>query len=424
MKETYCRRLAWLLRCWQTIRGTWSGLLGLCVFEPASAARSTDASSILGAVSTGECVPVLGSNGKQVVDTALLVFNNQTGSMTTTDEPGTSSAGHATVPVTASGMPGPDSFNFDFEFTVDGELGHVDLTVDTFMGARLLLGTFEVQVPEVPCSPTELASDPSTRKCKVATRLNMAMGTVRPPTAHPAQQASVLSAEKHFVYFRGDLVAEWEPTPIEVPGARRFKAGACRHMVQPHETLTSIGARYKLTWQEVFALNANLVDPQRLAPGTVLAVGRHHRVRGPCKKGTLCYRQTSAFACTHNDECPENSVCQAFDDTGRVCVEVDNGCKVDGICRECSADRPDKCGESLYAIATRYGTSWQRVLDMNPQVAGGCEEVMRSGKVVGTFCKLMPGDDVCVVPYLRAAVCDQVAGPIPLCRGAPRSFVS
>ena len=85
---------------------------------------------------------------------------------------------------------------------------------------------------------------------------------------------------------------------------------------------------------------------------------------------------------------------------------------------------PTSAAKHFYAIATRYGTSWQRVLDMNPQVAGGCEEVMRSGKVVGTFCKLMPGDDVCVVPYLRAAVCDQVAGPIPLCRGAPPSFVS
>lgn len=178
-------------------------------------------------------------------------------------------------------------------------------------------------------------------------------------------------------------------------------------MVNEGDTLTSIGARYKLTWQEVFALNANLVDPARLKPGSVLAIGRHHKVRGPCKKGTLCYRQTAPFACTRNDDCPDYSTCQTFDDSGPVCVEVDNGCMVDGICRECSEDRPDKCGESLYAIATRYGTSWQRVLDMNPQVAGGCEDVIRAGKVVGTYCRLMPGDEVCVVPYLRSVVCDQ-----------------
>ena len=92
---------------------------------------------------------------------------------------------------------------------------------------------------------------------------------MRPPTAHPAQQASVLSAEKHFVYFRGDLVAEWEPTPIEVPGARRFKAGACRHMVQQHETLTSIGARYKLTWQELVATTVCAVRAKRELFATV-----------------------------------------------------------------------------------------------------------------------------------------------------------
>ena len=80
---------------------------------------------------------------------------------------------------------------------------------------------------------------------------------------------------------------------------------------------------------------------------------RHHTVRGPCKKGTMCYRQTSSTACTHNDECPHGSSCIPFDDSGRVCVEVDNGCMSEGLCRECSDERPDKCGESLFAIATR-----------------------------------------------------------------------
>eukprot|EP00802_Teleaulax_amphioxeia_P011053 Tamp_11083.p1 GENE.Tamp_11083~~Tamp_11083.p1 ORF type:complete len:154 (-),score=18.03 Tamp_11083:788-1249(-) len=32
----------------------------------------------------------------------------------------------------------------------------------------------------------------------------------------------------------------------------------------------------------------------------------------------------------HNGECPEESTCEAFDDSGRVCVEVDNGCMSQG----------------------------------------------------------------------------------------------
>jgi hypothetical protein len=51
----------------QKIRGTWSGLLGMCVFEPTDAARSKSASSILGAITAGECVPVVGDNGQQVL---------------------------------------------------------------------------------------------------------------------------------------------------------------------------------------------------------------------------------------------------------------------------------------------------------------------------------------------------------------------
>ena len=51
-------------------------------------------------------------------------------------------------------------------------------------------------------------------------------------------------------------------------------------------------------------------------------------------------------------------------------------------------------------LRDRYGTSWQRVLDMNPQLAGGCQEKVRAGVVVGTDCQLMPGDQVCVLPCL------------------------
>ena len=255
---------------------------------------------------------------------------------------------------------------------MDEQAGHVDLLVETFMGTRLLLGKYQVLMPEVACSPADAVSA-GARMCKLATRLVVALGTLRPTSAQPLQQASVLPAETHFVYFRGDLVEEWEPSPMEQGGgggggARRFRAGACRHMVEEHDTLASIAARYKLSWQELFAMNANLINPQRLLPGEVVAIGRHHRVRGPCKKGSLCYRQTGLAACSHDRECPEDSTCEAFDDSGPVCVEIDYGCMVDGICRECSEERPDKCGESLYAIATRYGTSWQRVLDVNPQV--------------------------------------------------------
>lgn len=50
----------------QVLRGTWQGLLGICVFEPEATSRSEAASPILGEMTTGNCVPVVGGNGKQV----------------------------------------------------------------------------------------------------------------------------------------------------------------------------------------------------------------------------------------------------------------------------------------------------------------------------------------------------------------------
>ena len=34
-------------------------------------------------------------------------------------------------------------------------------------------------------------------------------------------------------------------------------------------------------------------------------------------------------------------------------------------------------------IIISIGTSWQRVVDMNPQVASGCRDVVSAGQVVG-----------------------------------------
>ena len=50
------------------VRGTWQGLLGICVFEPTATSRSVAASQALGDLTTGQCVPVVGANGKEVGD--------------------------------------------------------------------------------------------------------------------------------------------------------------------------------------------------------------------------------------------------------------------------------------------------------------------------------------------------------------------
>ncbi len=64
-------------------------------------------------------------------------------------------------------------------------------------------------------------------------------GSVRPATASPSKQASVVNAEKHMVYFRGHLVEAYEPTPLDAGFAvSRFRPGSCRHMVAPGDTLT------------------------------------------------------------------------------------------------------------------------------------------------------------------------------------------
>ena len=75
-------------------------------------------------------------------------------------------------------------------------------------------GKYTIKMPAVSCSGTEQgASDTGAggaavkaRVCLQATRIEIALGSVRPESATPSAEASVLKGERHLVYFRGQLV--------------------------------------------------------------------------------------------------------------------------------------------------------------------------------------------------------------------------
>ena len=229
--------------------------------------------------------------------------------------------------------------------------------------------------------------------------LLLALGTSRPPSALPSTTAAIVDAEATYVYLTAYRTAQYHP-PAVPPGAAAapFEPGSCLHEVQAGETLDSISLAYRLLWQDVFAYNPALPVPADLQPGDIVAVGRHHTVRGPCLPD--CMRQLDAAGT------------MAFD---AACMEG-------GQCLTCDwVTSPGQCGETLYAVASRYGTSWQRILDMNPNLLARCAAVGVAGVGDGgAGCMLEPGDLVCVVPWLRNAVCGEEYRRYPItdARGA------
>ena len=320
----------------QDIRGTWQGVLGTCVYKDIETVVSFDIATNMPSqpVKTTRCVPT-------VVDPSLLVFKEADGKMATGVSP-------------SSAANNGGRFAFDFQYSRNETSGELDILVATFLGSRIIFGRYEVEESELGSS------------------LYMALGVTRSPSAKPHLTSAVEPSELMYVYFEGFRIDEFMPAVDTYP-AKRLPSGSCKHVVTPGDDMDSISRRYMLTWQEIYAFNSHVYEPENLKPGDFLAVGRHHEVKGPCV----------------NYHLRQNGVAKTMVETDYTCTCTSTN--------DCIAAQGTQKGETLYAIATRYGTSWQRVVDMNPAIFGTCEK---------SLCVITPGDHLCVVPYLRNIVCE------------------
>ncbi len=319
----------------QDLRGTWQGLLGTCVYKEISTVVSYDSALRQNSppVKTNRCVP-------SIVDPTILVFGDGKGKMAAGVSP-------------SSAPNNGGQFQFDFLYNVNASQGNVDLFIVTFLGTRTLYGKYTVEVSEL------------------GSNLFMAFGTSRSPSPMPQRTSAQVTTENSYVFFEAFRIQEHMPQPDLLP-SQRLPAGSCRHVVSPGDNMDSIARRYVLSWQEIYAFNAHVYDPENLKPGDVIAVGRHHQVRGPCVN--FLTRQVGP------------NINDVITDYGCTCTSV----------TACRAAEGLQQGETLYGVATRYGTSWQRIVDMNPQLQS-CSE---------SACSIMPGDYLCVVPYLRNVMCE------------------
>lgn len=211
----------------------------------------------------------------------------------------------------------------DFRFTANFSLAPLDASllltrIDSALGSRFLQVRFGVS-----------GSPPS---------LYMAFGATTPPTAVQPLSAQIsnneLMSTPTFLYFKGSKLQEYGPDARGNPAAQQL----CTHTVAAGESVASVAAKYGQQWQDLFALNAFLTDPEQSVVGRTLAIGRAYRVAP---------------------------------------------------------------GESLWSIASMFGTSWLRLVDANPRLQA-CKE---QAALAFPVCRIQVGDILCVIPFLRNAVC-------------------
>ena len=315
-------------RACQEIRGTWQGVLGTCVFKDIPTVVSFDRTTNLESkpVTTSRCIPT-------EVDPSMLIFKESDGKMATGVSP-------------SSAANNGGRFAFDFQYSRNVTSGEIDVLVATFLGNRLLFGKYQVEESEL------------------GSTLFLALGVTRSKTAKPQRTSAKLPDELIYVFFEGFRIDEFTPA-VDAYAAKRLPAGSCKHVVSPGEDMDSISRRDLLTWQEIYAFNSHVYEPEDLRPGEILSVGRHHEVKGPCINHQL--RQNGP------------------DDSRDLVVDYTCTCTSRMACR--SAVGLMK-GETLFGIATRYGTSWQRIVDMNPKLFEGCTT---------NLCVITPGDHLCIV---------------------------
>jgi hypothetical protein len=211
----------------------------------------------------------------------------------------------------------------DFHFTANYSLAPLDpallLTrIDTALGSRFLQTRFDVSgTPPI---------------------LYMAFGATTPPTAKQPLSAQIstneLMSTPTVLYFKGSKLQDFGPDARLNPQMQQL----CTHTVAAGESVASVAAKYGQQWQDLFALNSFLTDPEQSVVGRTLAIGRAYRVAP---------------------------------------------------------------GETLWSIASMFGVSWQRLVDANPRLAA-CKE---QAALAFPVCRIQVGDILCVIPFLRNAVC-------------------
>jgi hypothetical protein len=211
----------------------------------------------------------------------------------------------------------------DFHFIANYSLAPLDASllltrIDTALGSRFLQVRFAVA-----------GAPPS---------LYMAFGATTPSTAIQPLSAQIstneLMSTPTFLYFKGSKNQEYGADARRDPQIQQL----CTHTVAQGESVASVAAKYGQQWQDLFALNAFLTDPQQSIVGRSLAIGRAYRVAP---------------------------------------------------------------GETLWSIASMFGTSWLRLVDSNPRLAS-CKE---QAALAFPVCRIQVGDILCVVPFLRNAIC-------------------
>lgn len=211
----------------------------------------------------------------------------------------------------------------DFHFIANYSLAPIDPTllltrIDTALGSRFLRVRFTVSgTPPV---------------------LYMAFGATIPATAIQPLSAQIsnneLMSTPTLLYFKGSKLQEYGPDARRNPAIQQL----CTHTVAAGESVASVAAKYGQQWQDIFALNAFLTDPEQSIVGRTLAIGRAYRVAP---------------------------------------------------------------GETLWSIASMFGTSWQRLVDANPRLAA-CKE---QAALAFPVCRIQVGEILCIVPFLRNAIC-------------------
>ena len=275
---------------------------GTCVWTPIPTVVYYDSTNNVNGPTTvvNRCVPVAGD------EPAIITFSD--------------GAGRIVSDLNASSMGSLGRLSFPFLYAGNSSAGTVDLAVATLQGTRSLFGSFSVRASEL------------------GVTLYLALGPIRPTGPLPAQTSAVNQAEfsQAVVFFEGFQTVAYFPPASQGPGGH-FPPGSCRHTVTEGEDLDSIARRYLLNWQarpprpappcrsvslqlqnpspcadclgfqavgrcdsachsaatpkcargragaqDLYAYNGHLVRPDDVRPGDVLAVGRHHRVMGPC----------------------------------------------------------------------------------------------------------------------------------------------
>jgi len=171
--------------------------------------------------------------------------------------------------------------------------------------------------------------------------------------------------------------------PASVPTASTGHPAGTGYTVKSGDTLSGIAERYGMGWQELYSLNRTVIggDPSLIKPGQVLRISGKAPVKSPTIASSYTVRSgdtLSGIAAAHGTTWQALAKLNGLSDPN--VIHPGDKLKLSGAPAAAVKTYTVRSGDTLSGIASKHGTTWQKLYALNKATIGSDASLIKPGQ--------------------------------------------